>query len=124
MLRRRGTINERIEPQTDEAFLGDVALEIPTAPNEPVIPLRRMIAAFGNVEINRVRSDATFDDLAICPADSIDELDLILRLEAILGFELTKSEQAQIPSPEYTRRLPVARFIRAVCAVAAARAAA
>src|SRR4051794_40720577 len=119
MVRRRGAIEERLNPQSDEEFVAAVA-----ASSALVLPLRRMVAAFGNVEIGLVRSDVTFDDLYIGPADSIDELDLILRLEAVLGFELTESEKVQIPSPDSTRKLLVGRFIRAVCAVAAARAAA
>jgi acyl carrier protein len=123
MLRRRGTIEERVKPQSDEEFVAAVTPSLPEAQKALLLPLRRMIAAFGNIEIDLVRSDVTFDDLDIGPADSIDELDLILRLEAVLGFELTNSEKAQIPSPDYTRKLLVGRFIRAVCAVAAARAA-
>ena len=108
-----------MKPQSDADFVAAVA-----ATSTLVLPLRRMIAAFGNVEIELVRSDVTFDDLDIGPADSIDELDLILRLEAVLGFELTESEKVQIPSPDSTRKLLVGRFIRAACAVAAARVAA
>jgi len=50
-----------------------------------------------------------------------DVLDLVLRIERALGFELTEPEKEQIPSPDFNRRLSIEKFIWAVCAVAVSR---
>ena len=81
-----------------------------------------MIGAFGAIDARIVRADVTFDDLDLGPADSIDELDFILRLESLLGGELSNGERAQLPSPDGTPRLKVASFVKAVCTAADARA--
>lgn len=115
---------DRIIPQSDTDFVSELPPVIPQSQHPLALQVRRVVAAFAGVMPELVRSDVTFSDLEVGSADSIDELDLILRLEAVLGFELSKAERAQILSPDFTSRLTVVTFARAVCAVAASRAAA
>jgi acyl carrier protein len=123
MLRRKPP-TERLIPQGDEAFLAALAARVPEAQHALAIRLRHAIAEFAGFDARIVREDATFDDLDIGPADSIDELDFILRIEAAIGSKLPESEAVWIPNPDYVPRIQVGEFVRAACAVAAARTAA
>src|SRR5690242_1281738 len=105
VFRRRSRPAERISPQSDEEFLSQLAPDVPPEQHALALEIRRVIAAFGGFDPKYARADITFDELNIGPADSIDEINLILRLEAILGGELSAHESAQIPSPDLTRQL-------------------
>ena len=108
-------------PQGDDEFLAQLSPPLPSSQHGLALDLRRAIAAFAEIDPEQVHADGTFDDLGIGAADSIDELDLALRLEAVLGRELSPHERERIPSPEFAWRLQVSAFVLAVCEVAATR---
>jgi hypothetical protein len=115
-------ITERVVPQSDERFLDALSSQVSSSQYKFAMELRRLIAAFAGVDSNLVREDATFADLDIGSADSIDEIDFTLRLQTLFDVPLSQRELVQIPSPDMTRGLTIGVFIRAVCAVLTARA--
>ena len=109
MLRRKPPA-ERLSPQTDEAFLAAIGDRVPAVQHSLALDVRRVIAAFAAVDPELVSEGVTFGDLDVGSADSIDEIDFICRLEAVMGNPLSKAEAAKIPSPDNSYRLQVGVF--------------
>ena len=83
------------------------------------LALRGMIAEFSGIQREFVRASASFEDLDIGPADSIDEVDFVLRLETVIGRDLSAAERERIPSPDLSDPT-IATFVLGVCSVVAA----
>ena len=103
------------DAQSDGEFVSDLRLDPDAARH--ALAIRRAIARFRGIERSFVRSDQSFDDLSMGVADSIDELDFILKLEQELGIAFHTIDLQRIRSPDGTSHLTIAQFVSDILVV-------